>query len=84
MRHSLFDEQLMLAQPLENDRVRTFTVQLDLAVRRTDDRRHALPGRIELAHVQDLVLVRPSLDVDKRRLRFASLTRRVEIRTKRR
>ena len=51
MRERLFGKQLVFAQPLENDRVGAFAVQLDLAVRCAHDRRHALSRRIELAHV---------------------------------
>lgn len=65
MRERLFGKQLMLAQSLENDRVRTLTVQLNLSVRCAHDRRHALPCRVELAYIQDLVLDRLPIDVDK-------------------
>lgn len=65
MHKRLVGVRLILAEPLEDDRVRAFTEQLDLAVRTTNDRRHALAGRVELAHVEDLVLQRLAVRVDE-------------------
>lgn len=60
-------------QALKDDRIGTLAVQLDLAFRRPDDRRHAFPRRVELEDVQDLVLALLAVDADKDGLRFPGL-----------
>lgn len=54
-----------LRESIKDDSVRSLAVELDLAARRPDDGRHPLPGRVELAHVEDLVLLVPAEHVDK-------------------
>ena len=52
----LLRERLILAETLQDDRVRALAEQLDLSVWAPDYRGHALARRVELADVQDFVL----------------------------
>jgi hypothetical protein len=72
---------LVLRKALEDDRVGAFAEHTNLAVRPTDDSAHALPGRVELANVQDLVLEPCALDVDEDGLGLARLRRRLAMGT---
>lgn len=65
-------------ETLVDDSVSALAVQLDLAARRPDDRRHALPGRIEFADVEDLILLVPPEDVDEDRSRLACVEAETE------
>ena len=71
MRESLLREGLVLAESLQDDRVRALAEELDLAVRAPHDGRHALPRRVELADVEDLVLEALAVDVHEHRLWLA-------------
>ena len=64
---------LVLTETFKNDSIRPLAEQLDFAVRTPHDRRHTLPGRVELANVQDFILERLTVDVDEHRFRLAGL-----------
>jgi hypothetical protein len=48
---------LICGEALVYDGIGAFGVQLDPAVRASDNRRHSLPGRVEFADIKDLVLL---------------------------
>ena len=64
---------LILAEPLQNNRIGTLGIELDFPIRGSDDRRHAFPCRIELADVENLVFLVLAFNFDKNRFGFASL-----------
>jgi hypothetical protein len=65
--------RLIATESLKYDGVSTLAVQLDSPIRASDDCRHALPCRIELANVKDLEFLIHAVDFDENRLGFASL-----------
>ena len=73
MKQSLLDVGLVLAKTLKDDGVGTLAKHFDLASRTADDRGHALASRVELADVQNVILVVTSPDVDDDRLWLARL-----------
>ena len=73
MDKSRFGEFLILCQALENDGISAFCVESDSTVGTSDDCRHAFPGRVEFADIQNLELLRPAIDLDENRLGFARL-----------
>lgn len=66
---------LIWAQTLEDNGIRALAVKLDLPIRAANDSRHALPGRIELANIQYLVLLSDAENIDKDRFWLPSLYR---------
>jgi hypothetical protein len=60
-------------EALKDDRVGSLAVELDLAIRSTDDGRHAFASTVELEDVEDLVLLLLAEDLDEDGLRLAGL-----------
>lgn len=73
MGHGRLHQRIIGCEPLKDNRVGALGVELDSAVGATDDGRHALACRVELANVENLVLARLALNVDKDRLGLAGL-----------
>lgn len=68
-----FGEVLIWGQSLVNDSVGTLGVQLDSFVGTSDNDRHPFPGRIEFAHIQDLILFIMAEYIDEHRFRLTRL-----------
>lgn len=79
IRRCLGKDLPLAREPLEDDRVGALAVQLDLALRRAHDGRHALARAVELEDVEHLVLALSAVDRDEDRLRLASLLRSWEV-----
>ena len=65
MDHSGIRIRLVGTESLEYNGISTLAVQLDFSIRTSDNCRHALPGRIELADVKDLEFLIYSVDFDE-------------------
>lgn len=79
MGQSLFGERLILRQPFQNDCISTLRVQFDLAVGPSDNGRHSLSCRVELADIEDFKLLFLAPDLDVHRFRFAGLREKSEV-----
>lgn len=73
MHQSWLSKLLVRCQALVYDRISAFSVQLDPAIRTSDDGRHSFPRRVELANVENLKLLGTSKHINKHRFRFSDL-----------
>lgn len=56
---------ILVRESFENDRISSFAVQLDLAVRSSDQRRHSFPRTVEFADIENLKLLRFAQNFDE-------------------
>ena len=61
----LFGVRLIFAEALQYHGIRALAKEFDFAIWTPNDRRHALPSRVELADIDDLVLQGPPVNVHK-------------------
>jgi hypothetical protein len=73
MDHGSLSIRLVGTEALQDDSIGPFAIDFNFSIRASDDSRHALPRRVELANIKDLILKRLALNFDKNRFRLSDL-----------